>query len=59
MVDVHLNWFDWFQFLILEEALLVIMTDCMIFLPTFLDVVRMSMSIVSFLAQLDPGILYL
>ena len=32
---------------------------CMIFLSLFLDVTRMSMSIVSFLAQLDSGILYL
>ena len=34
-----------------------ILIDCMIFLSPFLDVTRMSMSTVSFLAQLDPGIL--
>ena len=33
--------------------------DCMIFLSPFLDVTRMSMSTVSFLVQLDPGILCL
>ena len=34
-------------------------SDCMIFLSPFLDVTRMSMSTVSFLAQLDSGILCL
>ena len=38
---------------------LIILMDCMIFLSPFLDVTRMSMSIVSFLAQLDSGILCL
>ena len=36
-----------------EEGLLVILIDSMIFLSPFLDVTRMSMSTVSFLAQLD------
>ena len=49
----------WFLFLILEGDLLVILIDCMIFLSPFLDVTRMSMSTVSFLAQLDSGILCL
>ena len=44
---------------ILEGDLLVILIDCMIFLSPFLDVTRMSMSTVWFLAQLDSGILYL
>ena len=39
--------------------LLVILIDCMIFLSPFLDVTRMSMSTVSFLAQLNSGILCL
>ena len=52
LVDVHLNWLNWFDFLILEEGLLVILIDCMIFPSPFLDVTRMSMSTVSFLAQL-------
>ena len=43
----------------LEEGLLVILIDFMIFLSPFLDVRRMSMSTVSFLAQLEPGILRL
>ena len=53
LVDVHLNWLNCFHFLILEGDLLVNLIDCMIFLSPFLDVTRMSMSIVSFLAQLD------
>ena len=45
--------------LILEGDLLVILIDCMIFLSPFVDVTRMYMSIVSSLAQLVSGILYL
>ena len=59
LVDVHLNWLNWFLFLILEGDLLGILIDCMIFLSPFLDVTRMSMSTVSFLVQLDSGILCL
>ena len=59
MKDVHLNWRNWFHFLVLKEDVLVIQVDGMIFLSPFLDVARMSMSTVSFLAQLDPGILCL
>ena len=39
--------------LFLEGGLLVILIDCMIFLSPFLDATRMSMSTVSFLAQLE------
>ena len=46
------------DFLILK-GLLVILIDCMVFLSPFLDVTKMSMSIVSFLAKLDSGILCL
>ena len=59
MVDVYLNWFNWFQFLDLKGGLLFILIDCMIFLSLFLDIRRMYMSTVSFLAQLGSGILYL
>ena len=59
LVDVHLNWFNWFHFLILEGGLLVIVIDCTTFLSLFLDVTRMCMSTVSFLAQLDSRILCL
>ena len=59
LVDVHLNWLNWFHFPILEGGLLVILIDCMIFLSPFLAVTRMSMTAVSFLAQLDSGILCL
>ena len=54
--SVHLNWLNWFHFIFLEGGLLIILIDCMIFLPPFLDVTRMSMSAVSFLAELDSGI---
>ena len=37
----------------------IILIDCIIFLSPFLDVTRMSISKVSFLAQLDSGILCL
>ena len=47
------------QFIFLEGGLLVILMDCMIFLSPFLDVTRISMSTVSFLAQLNSGILCL
>ena len=57
LVDVHLNLLNWFLFLILDGGLLIILIDCMIFLSPFLDVTRMSMSTVSFLAQMDSGIL--
>ena len=43
LVDVHLNWLNWFHFLILEGDLLVILIDCMIFLSPFLDVTRMCL----------------
>ena len=59
LVDVHLNWVKWFHFLIFEGRLHVILIDCMIFLSPFLDATRMSMSKVSFFAQLDSGILCL
>ena len=28
MVDIHLNWVNWFHFLIREERRLVILIDC-------------------------------
>ena len=59
LVDVHLKWLNWFQFLFLEGGLLIILIDCMIFLLPFLDVKRMSMSTVSIFAQLEPGIICL
>ena len=42
-----------------KAGLLIILIDCVIFLLLFLDVTRMSMSTVSFLAQPDSGILWL
>ena len=58
-VDVLQNWLNWFHFVFLAVGLLVILIDCMIFLSPFLDVTRMPISTVSFLAQLDSGILCL
>ena len=43
----------------LEGGLFVTVIDCIISLSSFLDVTRMYMSTVSFLAQLDSGILCL
>ena len=43
----------------LEGGLLVILIDCMILLLPFLDVTRIYLSTVPFLARLDSGILCL
>ena len=59
LVDVHLNWLNWFRFLILKVRPLAILIICMIFLSQFLDVIGISMSKVSFLPWLDPGIICL
>ena len=59
LVNVLQKWHNWFHFLFIEVGLLVILVDCMIFLSPFLDVTRMPMSTVSFLAQLNSGILCL
>ena len=59
LVDVLQNWLNWFHFLFLEGGLLVSLIECRIFLSPFLGVTRMSMSTVSFLAQLGCGILCL
>ena len=50
LVYAHLNWPQLVSLSYLEGGLLVIMIDCMIFLWSFLDLARMSMSSVSFLA---------
>ena len=54
-----LYWLNWFQFFIIEGGLIVFLIDRMIFLSPILDVTRMPMSTVSFLAQLESAILYL
>ena len=48
---------NWFHFHILEGGLLVILIDCMIFLSSFLDVTRMSMSTVFLTARLWNSLL--
>ena len=50
MVAVHRNWLVSSQGLILKEGLLIFLIECMILLSSFLDVTRMFMSIVYFLA---------
>ena len=50
LVYAHLNWPLLVSLSYLEGGLLVIVIDCMIFLWSFLDLARMSMSSVSFLA---------
>ena len=57
LVDVHLNWLNWFHFRILKGSLLIILIECIVFLSSFRDVTRMSMSAISFLTQLDSEIL--
>ena len=57
LVDAHLNWLNWFHFLILKGGLLIILADRMISLSPFLDTTWMSMSTDSFLVQPDFGIL--
>ena len=52
-----MNWLNWVYFLILKGGLLIFLIDGMIFLSSFLDVTRMSISTVTFPAQLDSGIL--
>ena len=59
LVDILQNWLNWFHFLFLEGGLLITLIDCIIFLSTFRDGTRMSMSAVFLLAQLGSGILYL
>ena len=58
LVHFHLNWLNWFHYLVLKGGLLVIQIDCMLTLSPFLDI-RMFTSTVSFFAQLDSAILYL
>ena len=59
LVDVYLNWLNWFHFIILKGRLLVILIDYLIFLSSFLDVTRIPMLKVSFLTQRAFGFLWL
>ena len=53
VVDVHLNWLNRSHFYILSRGLVIILKDCIISLSAFVDVTRMSIPTVSFLAQLN------
>ena len=59
LVDVRLNWLNQFHVLSLDGGLLFIRLIARFFLSSFLKVTRMSMSTVSFLAQLDSEFLCL
>ena len=59
LVNILQNWLNWFHFLFLEGGILIILTDCVIFLSTFRDGTRMSMSTVSLFIQVDLGVLCL
>ena len=55
-----MNWVNWLLFLIFEgENLLFILIDCLILLSPFSDVTKMSILIVSFIAQVDSTIICL
>ena len=56
-VDVHLNWLNWFHFLVIVVGPIVIAMACMTFLLSFKDVASICISTFSFLVQLDPGII--
>ena len=57
IVDVHLNWLNWFHSSILVEDPFVILIDCMISFLPFLNVIGMTMSTISFLAHLHAGMI--
>ena len=58
LVDVHLNLPNWFHFLIHMVGPPVIFIDHIIYLSPLLYVIKMSILTVSFLIQLDSGILF-
>ena len=59
LIDVHLNWLNWFHFLFLEGGLLFILLDFMIFFVTIARCYKDVYISNSFLAQLDSGTLCL
>ena len=44
LVYVHLNWLNWFHFLILKRGILIILIDGIISLSPLLDVTRKSVN---------------
>ena len=56
LVDFDLNLQNWLPLFILVADALIILIAYLIFLSSFLDVIRMSMSTVSFIAQLQSGV---
>ena len=47
LVDVHLNWLNWLHFPTLVVGPLAIQIGCMIFLSSFLNVIRISIPTIS------------
>ena len=43
LAEAHLNWLNWFHFLIFVAGPLVILIDCLIFMSPFPKVIRVSM----------------
>ena len=52
LVDILQNWLNWFHFLFLEGGQLIILIDCMIFLLTFRNGAKTSMSTIPHTARL-------
>ena len=59
LVEVHLSCLNCFHFLTFVAGPITTLVFCMVFFSSVLDVIRMSMLTVSFLIQLDSGILCL
>ena len=59
LVNVHLTWLNWFNFVVLVVGPLVVLINCHLFLLSILEVRRMSMSTVSSLPYLSSEIIYM
>ena len=57
MVDVHLNWLDWFHFLIVVGSLTVIVIDWVVYLSPFLRCCEDVYVNIFFVVQLHNGII--
>ena len=57
MVDVHLNWLDWFHFLIVVGSLTVIVIDWVVYLSPFLRCYEDVYVNIFFVIQLHNGII--
>ena len=55
----YLDWLTWFHFFILAGDALIIQIGCMIFLSTFLDIIKISIETIYFFIMVDCKILNL